>query len=97
MTHVWWVQSKYDFLLSFAISDWKQSTPEEPPEPPSFIIDLIQLEDPTDQNSQNCPMSLSIDLLPLAELADPPQPDGEPQSLFLELHEHMTPISKEIL
>ena len=75
-----------------------QSTPEEPPEPLSFTIDLIQLEDLTDQNSQNSPISISIDLLPLADLVDPlPQPEVEPQSLFLELHERMTPISEEIL
>lgn len=87
--------------ISFSLissHDRIQSTPEEPPEPLSFTIDLIQLEDLTDQNPQNSPMSFSIDLFPLAEFVDPPpQPDAEPQSLFLELHERLTPISEEII
>ena len=75
-----------------------QSTLEEPPEPLSFTIDLIQLEDLADKDPQNSPMSFSIDLSPLAEFVDsPPQPDAGPQSLRLELHERLTPNSEEIL
>lgn len=87
--------------ISFCLTsshDRIQSTPEEPPEPLSFTIDLIQLEDPTDQNPQDSPMSFSIDLSPLAEFVDPPpQPETEPQSLFLELHERLTPTSEDTL
>ena len=60
---------------------------EEPPEPLSFTIDLIQLEDLTNPNLQNSPISYSINLTPLADFVDPtPTHDAQPQSLFLELH-----------
>jgi hypothetical protein len=100
MTHVWCVQSNDDFLLSYAIYDQIQSTLEEPPEPLSFTIDLIQLEDLTDPNLQNSPISFSIDLT-LADFMDPTlKHDAQPQSVFLELHpldEHLTPISEAAL
>jgi hypothetical protein len=98
MTHVWCVQSNNDSLLSYAIHDRILSTPEEPPEPLSFTVDLIRLEDLTDLNLQNSPISFSIDLTPIADFVDPPpKHDAEPQSFFLELHplnEHLTPISE---
>jgi hypothetical protein len=57
------------------------------------MIDLIPLEDLTDPNLQNSPISYSINLTPLADLVDPtPKHDAQPQSLFLELH----PLDKRL-
>jgi hypothetical protein len=64
-----------------------QFIPDEPPEPLSFFIDLIPLEDLQGPIPSHSPASISVDLYSLEDLVDPiPDHDIGQQSLYFDLH-----------
>ena|ERR1700691_1057785 len=81
------VRIDFPFLWFKSDNNQTQFIPDERPEPISFSIDLMQLEDMMDPIPEHNPVAFSIDLTPLEDLITLcPEHDPEPQSLFLDLH-----------